>query len=206
MSRSSPPPLPLTTGKKRSVPPVIGPCEIAVVPERIPHAYEENTFWAEGHAVEALMRVGTGHASEQTPRGESLLANPPIGKVGERTRGQLRAIVADDLYVVHRGVDRKGARHSTRPVAPRRQVHQQTAPRASITIAYTEPGDDNLDWQSDILDAVTFISTGLFDTGLSNHAPGLAAMAVPEPMAVHHVIAAMLAAGSLAIMRPRHRR
>jgi hypothetical protein len=36
----------------------------------------------------------------------------------------------------------------------------------SMTFAYAAPGDSNLDWTVDILDAGNFLSFGKFDTGL----------------------------------------
>jgi hypothetical protein len=36
----------------------------------------------------------------------------------------------------------------------------------STTFAYAAPGDTNLDWQIDVLDASNFLSFGKFDTGL----------------------------------------
>ena len=36
----------------------------------------------------------------------------------------------------------------------------------SVTFAYAAPGDTNLDWQVDILDAANFLAGGRFDTGL----------------------------------------
>jgi hypothetical protein len=36
----------------------------------------------------------------------------------------------------------------------------------SMTFAYAAPGDTNLDWQIDVLDAGNFLSFGKFDTGL----------------------------------------
>jgi hypothetical protein len=37
----------------------------------------------------------------------------------------------------------------------------------SVTFAFAAPGDTNLDWSVDILDAANFLSFGTFDTGLS---------------------------------------
>ena len=37
----------------------------------------------------------------------------------------------------------------------------------SLTAAYAAPGDTNIDWQVDVLDASNFLSFGKFDTGLS---------------------------------------
>ena len=34
-----------------------------------------------------------------------------------------------------------------------------------MTFAYAAPGDSNLDWTVDILDATDFFNTGLYDTG-----------------------------------------
>jgi hypothetical protein len=36
----------------------------------------------------------------------------------------------------------------------------------SVTFAFAAPGDTNLDWSVDILDAANFLSFGKFDTGL----------------------------------------
>jgi hypothetical protein len=35
----------------------------------------------------------------------------------------------------------------------------------SLTVAYAAPGDTNLDWSIDILDAANFLALGKFDTG-----------------------------------------
>jgi hypothetical protein len=37
----------------------------------------------------------------------------------------------------------------------------------SVTAAYAAPGDTNLDWQVDVLDASNFLSFGKFDSGLA---------------------------------------
>jgi len=37
----------------------------------------------------------------------------------------------------------------------------------SVTFAYAAPGDSNLDWQVDILDAANFLASGKFDSGLA---------------------------------------
>jgi autotransporter-associated beta strand protein len=37
----------------------------------------------------------------------------------------------------------------------------------SVTFAYAAPGDTNLDWQVDVLDASNFLSFGKFDSGLA---------------------------------------
>jgi hypothetical protein len=53
----------------------------------------------------------------------------------------------------------------------------------SVTFAYAAPGDTNIDWTIDILDAADFFATGLYDAGNYNSAPGTAVgvAAVPEP-------------------------
>ena len=37
----------------------------------------------------------------------------------------------------------------------------------SVSFAYAAPGDTNIDWQVDVLDASNFLSFGKFDTGLA---------------------------------------
>jgi len=36
----------------------------------------------------------------------------------------------------------------------------------SVTAAFAAPGDTNIDWQVDVVDALNFVTLGKFDTGL----------------------------------------
>jgi hypothetical protein len=82
----------------------------------------------------------------------------------------------------------------------------------SVAFAYAAPGDTNLDWAIDILDAANFLALGKFDTGEPatwlagnyNASPATAGAvaAVPEP-ATWAIMTVMLTAGLVARLRRR---
>ena len=73
----------------------------------------------------------------------------------------------------------------------------------TVTAAFAAPGDTNIDWQVDVVDALNFVTLGKFDTGLYdagnyNTPPGASGIAaVPEPSAA--TLTALAVAGWAAI-------
>ena len=72
----------------------------------------------------------------------------------------------------------------------------------SMTAAFAAPGDTNLDWQVDVLDASNFLSFGKYDTGNYNTPVGASGIAaVPEPA----IPAGLLLASAAAVALLRRR-
>jgi hypothetical protein len=65
----------------------------------------------------------------------------------------------------------------------------------SVAFAFAAPGDTNLDWNVDILDAADFLTTGLYNTGAYNPPAGAAGVvaAVPEPVGLGAIALAAVA-------------